>query len=93
MFTLYLSIYFPLVPVTVDLVPQHVRHAPLHVDDGGEAVLCHDLPELGVLMTSYSEPGTQTLFCQNVMMTNVLTFNKLLPVTFLANPSTPAQVF
>ena len=58
--------YLPLVPVTVALVPEHVRHAPLHVEDGGEAVLCHDLPELGVLVTSNSEPGAETIFCQNV---------------------------
>ena len=60
----------PLVPVTVDLVSEHVGHVPLHVDDGGEAVLCHNLTKLGVLVTSNSESGTQTLLCQNVEMTS-----------------------
>ena len=83
--------YLPLVPVTVDLVPEHVGHASLHVDDGGEAVLRHDLSELGVLVTSDSEPGTQTIFCQNVEMTFVLTSNNKYCYQSLSWPTHPPQ--
>ena len=57
-----LWLYLPLVPFSLDLAPEHADHVPLHVDDGGEAVFCHDLAKLGVLVPSHSKTRAQTFF-------------------------------
>ncbi len=55
------SLCLPLVPFSLDLVPEHSGHIPLHVDDSGEAVLGHDLPKLGVLVTGNFQAGAEAI--------------------------------